>query len=362
MKITIIEPYFTGSHKNWILSIQKHTRHDINVLSLPGRWWKWRMQAGAIELAKSFQNQGTLPDLILTTDMLDLPTFLAITRKQSHSIPVALYFHENQITYPWSDTDRDIQAGKFRTYGMINIKSAITADICLFNSEYHLESFLAALEPFLNHFPDYKLKDFIPKIRDKSKVLHLGLELSKVKSEKSKTPVILWNHRWEYDKNPKDFFAALDYVDKLGLDFNLSLLGENFSQSPVEFELAKKKYGDKVLHYGFLKSIKEYEEAVSQAHILPVTSNQDFFGISTAEAVFAGLHPLLPKRLAFPEIYKVDKNPEIFYDNQNQLQEKLAFLLQNPDALQEYSHLISPFDWQKKIIEYDNLFEDLKST
>jgi len=54
-------------------------------------------------------------------------------------------------------------------------------------------------------------------------VLHVGIDfeqLAKLKPEKeglmgrkkSQPPLILWNHRWEYDKNPTDFFAELFFV------------------------------------------------------------------------------------------------------------------------------------------------------
>ena len=108
MKILLLEPYFTGSHRSWAEGLKKHSNHDITILSLPGRFWKWRMHGGAVSLSKEFVKlQGTF-DLILATDMLDLTTFLSLTRKQTSDIPTVVYFHENQLSYPWSPDDRDI--------------------------------------------------------------------------------------------------------------------------------------------------------------------------------------------------------------------------------------------------------------
>ena len=84
---------------------------------MKGQFWKWRMHGGAITLAESFNNSDWNPDLILCTDMLDLTTFLSLTRKKTKHIPVAIYFHENQISYPWSPKDRD--------FGMISEKNKI---------------------------------------------------------------------------------------------------------------------------------------------------------------------------------------------------------------------------------------------
>ena len=39
--------------------------------------------------------------------------------------------------------------------------------------------------------------------------------------------------------------------------------------------------------------------------ILPITSNQDFFGGSIIEAMYCETTPLLPKRLTYPELFQI---------------------------------------------------------
>ena len=56
--------------------------------------------------------------------MLDLCTFLALTRHQVRRIPVALYFHENQLTYPWSPTDLDPAQQRGRFPSLISVRYA----------------------------------------------------------------------------------------------------------------------------------------------------------------------------------------------------------------------------------------------
>ena len=80
MKILLVEPYYTGSHKQWADGYKKYSRHEIKILSMKGQFWKWRMHGGAVTLADEFNKLEWQPDLILTTDMLDLSTFLALTR------------------------------------------------------------------------------------------------------------------------------------------------------------------------------------------------------------------------------------------------------------------------------------------
>jgi len=72
--------------------------------------------------------------------MVNLPAFLALTRHQLADVPVILYFHENQLTYPLPEgTTRDY------TYAYINYLSALSANRVIFNSAFHQEQFMEAL-------------------------------------------------------------------------------------------------------------------------------------------------------------------------------------------------------------------------
>ncbi len=370
MKILFVEPFYTGSHGSWIEGIQEESSHEVEVISLPGRYWKWRMHGGAVTLAGIYRELTLQPDLIIASDMLDLPLFLSLIRGESHGIPVALYFHENQITYPWSPEDRDIINNRDSHYGFINFSSALAADHLLFNSEFHMRSFLDALPGFLKQFPDFNEYERVEEIRKKSRVLHLGLSLSRYDSyenhdsENNEAPLILWNHRWEYDKNPGEFFEVLDEINREGLDFRLALLGENFRKSPAEFDMAEKKYGDRIVKFGYAGSFEEYARWLWRADILPVTSNQDFFGISVAEAVYCRTLPLLPERLSYPELFPLDNFGEYFYRGREELILKLRNIIENYSVMDTddlRSH-ISRFDWGKISTVYDDLFREIGSS
>ena len=54
--ILILDSFFTGSHKYWGEQLQKRLPFDVELLTLSGRFWKWRMEGGAIELAKKMQD------------------------------------------------------------------------------------------------------------------------------------------------------------------------------------------------------------------------------------------------------------------------------------------------------------------
>ena len=102
---------------------------------------------------------------------------------------------------------------------------------------------------------------------------------------------------------------------------------------------------------------------VCKADVLPVTSLQDFFGISIVEAISFKTYPILPNRLAYPELLDINSNPEIFYNTDNELYNKLIDFLINYKILLKsclkYSKIVNRFDWSNIIDIYDKTFEDI---
>ena len=361
MKILIIEPFFTGSHKTWAEGYQKNSSHEVEILSLPGRFWKWRMHGGAITLAKRYHKLQFQPNLILATDMLNLPVFKSLIQQ---TCPVAIYFHENQFTYPWSPADEDVKFQRDKHYGFINYSSTLIANHIYFNSQFHLDSFFTGLEDFLRQFPDYREIQNVEKIKEKSSVMYLGLDLHKfdpfmIEKNNNTLPLILWNHRWEHDKNPESFFEIIQALSEKVANFNLVVLGEEFNAELPCFTLARTKLDKHILQFGYTDSFNEYAKWLWKADILPVTSNQDFFGSSIMEAVYCKTFPLLPSRLTYPELFDQERNPQLFYEDLNDLVFKLNSLINNIDKLrnQKLQHIAKEFDWLKMAPHYDNEYE-----
>ncbi len=376
MKILIIEPYLTGSHKQWAEGYQRHSNHEIEILGLSGNFWKWRMHGGAVTLAEKFNHSHKRPDLLLATDMLDLTTFISLTKSKSAGLPTAIYFHENQLSYPWSPTDRDVAQKRDKHYGFINYVSALAADAIFFNSNYHMQSFLAELWRFLKHFPDNCNLDSIDRIRAKSQVLPLGLDLSRLDCQPAASKLaetgnranasklILWNHRWEFDKNPAEFFQALAVLDREGHDFSVALLGECFSRQPKEFLEAREILGNKVVQFGYAEDFATYVSWLQRADILPVTSIQDFFGASIVEAIYCGCFPLLPRRLAYPELIATGLHKDFFYDDFADLLQRLRACILGHSPLDPHGNLrksVERFDWKNLAPVYDEQFEQVRA-
>ena len=326
------------------------------------------MQGAAITLARLYQElleNGKQYDLILASDMFDLAAFLGLIRNlPGPRLPVALYFHENQLTYPQSPNEQARPAGRDRHYGLINFTSALAADACFFNSAFHRRSLLEALPVFLGRFPDYQELDAVDVIEKKSEVLHLGLELERLAALKpsgdlfdkpERPPLILWNHRWEYDKNPIDFFAVLRELMASGHDFEVAIMGEHYHPLPELFLENRDLLGRRLLHFGYAESFADYAAWLWRADILPVTSYHDFFGASVIEAVYCNCYPLLPRRLAYPEHLPGSDNDMFFYFDYNDLYQKLKHLL---DHIKETRRtrpgsLVADYDWSVMAPQYD---------
>jgi glycosyltransferase involved in cell wall biosynthesis len=324
MKILTLEAYYGGSHQAFLDGWQKHSKHNFTLLTLPPSKWKWRMRHAAITFAQrvnqllSTESGGTAKrsltveapwDILFCSDMLNLAEFLGLVDESVRRLPKAVYFHENQLTYPVQvESERDYQ------YCMTNITTALAADAVWFNSDFHRDEFLEAIGTFLKRMPDYQPMEAIDAIRHKSFIHPPGIvPIGHVKERKTGPIRILWAARWEHDKNPEDFFAAMKILKDKGLDFRLNVIGEQFRDRPEVFDWAKAYFADHIDRWGYQSSRTEYEAALAESEIVVSTANHEFFGIGILEAIAAGCYPLLPNRLSYPTIIRS------LVDSENQL-------------------------------------------
>ena len=362
LRIALLEPFLGASHQQWAEGLQRHSRHEIRIFGLPDRHWKWRMHGGAVSLARQYLASGFQADLFLATDMLDLTTFLSLTRHAAPSTPALLYFHENQLAYPWSPGDPDPSLQRDHHYSFINYTSALAADALLFNSAYNMDAFLGGLPAYLRMYPDAQELDTIPELHAKSQVMPLGLDLQaldghRVARDADQPPLLLWNHRWEHDKGPEDFFQVLMALSAEGLDFRLAVLGEQFRKVPAIFATAQAALRDHIVHWGYAASQADYAQWLWRADLLPVTGRQDFFGGSVVEAMYCGVQPLLPNRLAYPGHVPAAFREAVLYDDLADLQARLRRSLQagrvTPLPCREW---VQGYDWAVLSPRYDDLF------
>jgi len=347
MKVLLLDSYFGESHKTWAEGLKKFSKNHFEILSLKPIHWKWRMQGGSISLAEKFNQSNFIPDVVLATSMVNLALFKSLANINWLNTPCVLYFHENQLAYPFSKNDTDIIQNRDNHYGFIQYTSALIADEVWFNSNYNKDSFFQNLELLLKLMPKPNTFSKVQYLIEKSRVLSLGFEFPEVELQKKKKKVktILWNHRWEDEKNPKEFLEALEVIKQKGIEFKLIISG-------VKPEVANSdllKFKNQIQYLGFVKSKEAYWQLLQESDIALVTSNQDFFGISVVEAIYAGCFPLLPKRLSYPELFP---NENFFYDDFTELVNKLEIALESIE-LPNFRKLVSHLNWKQMIEHYD---------
>ncbi|MHC4779948.1 MAG: tRNA-queuosine alpha-mannosyltransferase domain-containing protein, partial [Planctomycetota bacterium] len=280
----------------------ERSRHEWTLLTLPPTKWKWRMRHAAItlsDLAARRADQDGPWDLIICSDMLNLAEFLGLSPEPVRSLPTLAYFHENQVTYPVRrESEFDYH------FVFTNLTTSLAARQVWFNSAFHMESFLGGLEKFLRRMPDNRPLGELDLIRDKSLVRPPGIEPFPTRGDRRPGPLrILWAARWEFDKAPEALFEALDRISARNVPFEISVIGGRTGpDTPAIFAQAREKYASNISHWGFLDSINTYRAALSEADVIVSTALHEFFGMSVVEAVAAGAFPLVPRRLAYPEV------------------------------------------------------------
>lgn len=365
MKVLLNVPYYTGSHKYWADNLIRFSSHDIKLLSMSGRHWKWRMQGSAIHLAKETNLLNWDPELIICSTMMDVSLYRSLLRRKN--VPIIYYMHENQLTYPFSKNDKR-KKEEFH-YGFINYKSCLSSDLIFFNSHYHQVEFMTALKSLLKRLPDYKSLDTIEDIKLKSKVLGVGIDLSaidqvvtqyNIERKMTSCPTLLWNHRWESDKNPLLFLKLCDYLAFNEINFKLILLGKDVDDSTVDIhkEIAI-KYSDKIVHDGYVDNYYEYIALLYQSNLLPVTNHQDFYGLSVLEAIYCGVTPILPSLKVYDEHLSEEMHSEFYYSNEDQLfQITKKFLLNQ--KMKDFKSIIRPkYDIRNVLLNWDLYIKEL---
>ncbi len=319
LQVWAVEPYFGGSHRQFLEGWQAVGQHQVQLHTLPGRHWKWRMHGGALRLAEEAERrlgQGELPpQVVFASGMLDVPTYLMLAPPELLRAPCLLYMHENQLTYPLPPgVERDL------TYGVRQLAGAAAAERLLFNSEFHRKEFLEACSALLDEVPDEPPRAIVDAVAAKAKVLPLGLDLRRfdrarpARAEGGKLPpLILWNQRWEYDKAPGDFFRALYALQELEVDFRVAVAGPNRGLPTREFVEARERLGPRVVHWGMAQSFAEYAELLWSADLVVSTALHEFFGAAVCEAIYCGCRPLLPDRLSYPELIPPEVHGEVLY-------------------------------------------------
>lgn len=305
LRALALEPWDAGSHRAFLDGWVRHSRHEIRLRGLAGRHFKWRMRHAALTFADALRaGDEAPPDVIWASSMLSLAEWRSLAPRPWAALPHVLYFHENQLTYPVRRPDeRDLQLA------FTNLSSALAADAIWWNSAWHREDFLQALEAWMARVPDHRPPELSARLRRKSRVLPPGLDLD----EDSLRPRplragplhLVWAARWEHDKGPELLEDALAGLPS-ALPWRLSLLGQRFREVPAALQRILERHADRLVHRGPVSGRRAYLSALRAADVFVSTAHHEFFGVAAAEAIACGCAPLLPARLAYPELLGAD--------------------------------------------------------
>ncbi|MDW5377989.1 DUF3524 domain-containing protein [Halomonas sp. HP20-15] len=327
MKALLLSGYAAVSHRHWTRGLLREFPDiDWTLLELPPRHFQWRVRGNPLIWLSERANLLAEPyDLVLATSMVDLATLIGLfpTLARAHKV---VYFHENQFAFPRSP-NQPLRPEPL----MVNLYAALAADRVAFNSAYNRDSFVAGVSDFLSRMPDKPaIGPRLDRLAAQAQVLPVPLDeppLSSARAAASRhARRIVWNHRWEYDKNPETFFAALATLSERGIDFEVAVMGQQFRQRPPVFDEAREWLGERVVCWGE-QPVEAYRAMLDSASIVVSTTHHEFQGLAIMEAVQRGCLPLVPDRLCFPQFY-----PEAcrYAGSQVALEARLAQWLSEP--------------------------------
>lgn len=349
MNILLLSAYHSASHRYWCDGLMAaFPEHQWTLRSQVARHFSWRIEASgwlwALSDDAAFQQHY---DLIIATSLTQVVTLKAQC-PAVRDVPLWLYFHENQFAHPMSYQQ---QAAHQSAWQFKSLENAFCADWISFNTQFNRDTFFAGARQLLKKLPEQFPGDPLATIEQKSDVLAVPLtdRFSSLRECAKDTRLIVWNHRWEWDKQPERLLQAMLILKQQGEDFRLAMLGSGGGRGD-RFAKEHQALDEHIVHWGEA-SEQEYQYWLSRAGIGVSTALHDFQGLAMLELAQAGATCIVPRRQAYPECL-----PEaVFYkaDEGNAQAESVALVtalkaaLMKPAAAQPL-----PKDWRLLKPEY----------
>lgn len=358
--LLIIEPYLNHSHRALVDGLMEHVPARWELLSLPGRFFRWRMRGAAayFALEKRELLEGNFDGLVCSS-MLGLAELKGLV-PQLARVPALVYFHENQLAYPAPGQAGAGQQDRDLFLAFSNLTSVEASRLALFNSSFQRDAFLEAGRELMAKLPDASPSGLMDDVAEKSRVLPVPLEVKEAagleRKPRSGPLRILWNHRWEHDKAPEDFFAALFQLAQEGAEFEAAVLGPRPSRWPKCFDQAPGRLGGRLKQLGPVDERPDYWQWLFWADVVVSTALQENQGLAAAEAVWAGCRPILPHREVYPHLY-----PERFLYPPGELYSALKELINQPQRArsEDTRPLAQDMTWQARKQQWQAAIEEL---
>lgn len=312
MRILLLSAYDAGSHAYWRQSLADMLPEwQWHSLTLPPRHFSWRVRGNAAYWAlreREVLESGW--DLLIATSMVDLATLRGLVPALA-AVPTLYYFHENQFAFPVSPRQKSSLEAQ-----MVSLYGAMAADAVAFNSAYNRSTFLRGCEALWRRLPDFTPPELPQSLAAKSEVLPVPLApASPGAPSRARLPWrasgplahrplrLIWCGRQEYDRGGEGLERILQRLSDADLDFELALVGAVFRERPAVFDRIEARWAGQLAHIGWLPAAQDYRALLASGDLVLSTTLHEFQGVAVMEAVQRGCVPVLPRRLAYPEIY-----------------------------------------------------------
>ncbi len=295
--IWLLSAYRADSHAAWAdWLLDTFPEVDWRCLELPGRHFPWRIRGNPLSWLDALPDDR--PDRILATSMVDLATLRGLHPALGR-VPVDYYFHENQFAYPRSARQlRSVEPQMVQLYG------ALCAGRLLFNSRFNRDSFLEGVDCLLRRMPDQVPVGVSARLAARAQICPVPIlsPPSQSPAAQRQSDLVVWNHRWEYDKAPEVFAEAMLRLAAEGVGFRVALMGGRHRRIHPALQRLRDQLSDRIVVDGRLPAT-EYRHWLAQAGIVVSTAIHEFQGLAVLEGVSAGALPLVPDALCYPEQY-----------------------------------------------------------
>ena len=355
LSILALEPYYGGSHRAVLDGLVAHidaewdtahaARAQVEVAHAGRGDHHGRTGALSVGSARRF-------DLVFASTFVNLAEWRGLVGSRLASVPAIVYFHENQLVYPNRHTaEWDFQ------FPLTNITSALSAERCLFNTRVEsgpLPGRDSGLpRPVPRSSTQTGRRDDRREVRGPPPALRSrGLRRrtgdagaamprscgrtggSTTRIPRSSSPRLERSlPRVSTSRSPSRARHSRTSRSRSCAPRRSSATGSCISASPRPEPSTR----------GLLASS---DVAVS-------TAINEFFGIAMIEAAYAGCFPLVPDRLAYPEIYPA----QMRYGSSEQLVALLRSLVADRPAAGLARELVEPYTIETLAPRYGQVFE-----
>jgi glycosyltransferase involved in cell wall biosynthesis len=364
----LLSAYDAPSHRYWRESLGRYCpQHRFTQLALPPRYFSWRIRGNSLSWAFTCRRALMRDyDLLVVTSQVDLSALRGFVPGLGN-IPTLLYFHENQFAYPLSDAAHGSLEPR-----IVNLYSALCADMLVFNSAWNQRSFLAGVDELLHRLPDQVPPGLVDRLDSRAHVLPVPIEpvyagagLPQFARRRPGARLqVVWNHRWEYDKGPETLLAAVTECIQNRVPVNFHIVGQQFRNQPAplqELEQLLRLHPDYLGHWGTVTGRQNYYRLLERADVVLSTALHEFQGVAVMEAVARGCQPLVPDRLSYPELfparYRYRSTPQQPQLEGAQIADSLLELAQRAMSGGDFEVPdMTAYGWQEMAPDYERLF------